>query len=156
MDLGGSVSISPSYTFYYSRETGLNYIKNTQIARVYGDLVVSRQSISYIIMEDTENRIIKFKGAVNYLQMRIAYDTFCPSVLVGEKGREMGMEQLQIHYRVRKKVLFIIFITVLCWSFVGLVCQFLEAWLGLVILMLSSVLVLLIAILCIRFMSKTK
>lgn len=154
LDLGRAISISPSYTFYYSKEIGLRYIKNVQIIRIYGGFVVGRHSISYIIIENNDRGIIKLKGTVNYLKMRIIYNQFCPDILIGKKGREMGLEQLAFHYEVRKKVFFIITVTVLCWFFVGFICQYLDSWLGLIIFTLSTFIVLLISIRILYFMMK--
>lgn len=153
-DFGRTISVSPSYTFYYSRETGLKYIRNAQIIRVYGELEIGRPSITYIIIENDERELIKIKGNVNYLQMRIAYDRFCPRILIGEKGREMGLEQLRIQFCVRKKALAIITATVLCWSFLCFICRYLEDWLGLTVFVLSTLVVLVTAIRMLRLMHK--
>lgn len=86
--------------------------------------------------------------------MRIAYNRFCPSVLIGEKGKEMGLEQLQIQYGVRKKALIIITAAVMCWSFLCFICRYLEDRLGLTVFALSTLAVLATAIWMLHLMRK--
>lgn len=124
VDLGGSVSVSPAYTFFYSEETGLQYIRNRCLERVYGDLKTGRQPVSYLIFETKEKKQVKIRGAVNYLRLRMVYDSYCPQVLLGEKGREMDLDRLKALYLVRKHTLRNCSIVLAVWSVVMAACPF--------------------------------
>ena len=91
-------------------------------------------------------------GAVNYLRLRIAYDHFCPRILIGGKGKELDREQLQAQYRVRKFALSVVALTLLCWALVFFICQYLPKLLGLSVFILSAIAVLMVSILLLRLL----
>lgn len=159
IDLGNLISISPNYTFYYSRKKGGRCIKNNQLIRVYSEYVAGRYGSSYIIFEWKGNGKEKIPGNVNYLNMRMAYDSFCPQVLIGEKGREMDKEQLMSVYDVRKQALKRVIFTSLCWGFVSFLCakcKYLDAASRLFLIGASTIFALIILIRCLCLLIKDR
>lgn len=153
-DLGASVSISPSYLFYYSADTGCQYIKTAQLTRIYAEIRIRRYSTSYLIFETKEKRRIKIRGQVDFLRARTVCDALCPHVLIGEEGREMDREELWILYRKRKRVLLFTALFLLCWTVAGSLCIQAEAWIGAAVTAVGSITWIIVAVVLIRSFKK--
>lgn len=153
-DLGASVSISPSYLFYYSRDTGCQYIKTNQLARIYAEVRIRRYSTSYLIFETKAKRRIKIQGQVNFLRVRTVCDAFCPHIRIGAEGREMNREELQMLYRKRKQVLLIVASFLLCWMAAGCLCLQMDVRAGIAVTIIGSIAGIVLAVLLIRTLKK--
>lgn len=157
IDLGKHVSISPLYTFYYSKSTGVQYIKNTELIRVYSELIPGHYSPSaYIIFECKGNKLRKISGNVDYLEMRTAYDTFCPQILIGAKGREMDIERLRMQCHVRRRSLFISLTAFLCWTLVCSAAKYLSIELSIFVFTAATIIAILIFIMSLHLVLKDK
>lgn len=154
LDLGKSISISPSYLFYYSPDMGCQYIKNSQLIRIYAEVRIRRYGNSYLVFECKEKHRIKIIGHVDFFHLRTALDLFCPQVLIGKEGREMNAEELLHLYQRKRQVLFIVILFLLCWMGMYGVCTRAQAWFGIAVFAVMSIIGIILAILLIRFLSR--
>lgn len=150
-DLGKSVSISPSYLFYYSSDTGCQYFKLSQLTRIFAQIEFGRFSTSYLVFETKENHLVKIRGQMDFLRARIACDTLCPHVLIGEQGEEMTAKEIVVLYRKRKQALLILSFFILIWNILFYFCIQTEPLVGVIILAVTSIAGVLLAFLLIRF-----
>lgn len=159
VDLGRQVSISPLYTFYYSKGTGLQFLKNAELVRVYRELeyhTLPRSPYSFIIFETkSPQKTVRLRGNADDLKMKKAYDIFCPHILIGQEGQEMDQEKLQTRITMRKRSLFVSLITLLCWSILlHAANQYLSTKLVLFIFAVSTTILITILVLIIRSLIK--
>lgn len=155
-DLGKSVSISPSYLFYDSRDTGCQYLKTSELIRIYGEVKIRRRSISYLIFESKGNHRIRIPGRVDFLRARAVCDTLCPHVLIGQEGREMNAEELVILYRRRKQALLAVALFLLCWSCICGFSMHAEKWLGITVVAANSIAGIILAVLLLRYLGRSQ
>lgn len=159
IDLGKQISISPLYTFYNSKSTGIQFLKNTELVRVYGELeyrILPRAPFCFITFETKRpQNTTRIRGNVDYLKMRNAYDIFCPWILIGQKGQEMDRDKLQSRIAIRKRSLSVSIITYLCWSILlYAVNKYLSTKLVLFIFAVSTTIMITILVFIIRYLKK--
>ena len=129
MQVGQRMFISPNYTFYFMSHNQYQYIRNTQIIRLYYKTVRSGKSGSAYIMIECKDRCTiqldyTVSCKVDLLAARKAYDTFCPQVLIGTQGAELSAAQMDAISQMKSK-LFRKCSPVLCAAFLFLFISFL-------------------------------
>lgn len=151
------MSVGPAYTFYNSRETGCQFIRNSELLRVCAEVKIRRfGSACSILFELEGGRRIKCPGSADLFRLRVAYDTFCPRVLVGEKGRELDREKLALLTQSRKKAGLIGLASLIAWSVVFQSCLHMTSWLGVCLLAGATLIELAVCVLLIRAVQRAE
>lgn len=151
--MGKNLSVSPAYTFYDSKETGCRYIENAALIRIYAGLKIRRRSQTFIIFE-TSHGLIKIRGRTDFFKLRKTYDALYPKVLIGEKGRELDAERLQLIVKKRRQGLFIIAVSLLCWSQLAGFCLRQTTWQSLALMAAATAAQIVTAVFVLRMIQK--
>lgn len=153
VSLGKSLSVSPAYTFYDSKETGCHYLENAGLIRVYAELRVRRHSTAYVVLE-TAQGLVKIPGTVDFIRLCDVYDVLCPKVLIGAPGQELDGARLRLIRRKHRQALLIMAASVLCWTQLGGVCLRYATWQSLALMAAATAAQIAVAVLVLRMVQK--